>query len=249
MLDALKAALTDPAHIRQALGILEIVWVNIVLSGDNAVVIALACRGLPPHLRRTGMIAGAGVAVGLRIAFTIVITALLTTPFVKIVGGVLLLWIGAKLLVDPKADSHAVKPNDRLWGAIRTVAIADAVMSLDNVLAIAAVARGSTFLLVLGLLISVPLIVAGAAILLKVLERLPILAWAGGVLLGWVAGQMIATDPFVSAHLGDPIVVRSLGPLQAARLEVPAAIAGAVVVLLFGLVLRRLSARSSAPTP
>lgn len=243
-MDALKTALLDPAHLQNALGILEIVWVNIVLSGDNAVVIALACRGLPPHLRRTGMIAGAGVAVGLRIAFTIVITALLTTPFVKIVGGVLLLWIGAKLLVDPKADGHAVRPNDRLWGAIRTVAIADAVMSLDNVLAIAAVARGSTFLLVLGLLISVPLIVAGAAVLLKVLERLPILAWAGGVLLGWVAGEMIITDPFVTGHLGDPAVVARVGVLDIHHLEVPAAIAGAVVVLLFGLVLRRRSARA-----
>lgn len=243
-MDAIKAALLDPAHLQNALGILEIVWVNIVLSGDNAVVIALACRGLPPHLRRTGMIAGAGVAVGLRIVFTILITALLATPFVKIVGGILLLWIGAKLLVDPDDDAHAVEPNERLWGAIRTVAVADAVMSLDNVLAIAAVARGSTFLLVLGLLISVPLIVAGAAVLLRILERLPILAWAGGVLLGWVAGEMIVTDPFVVAHLGDPTVVRYLGALQVERLEVPAAVAGAVVVLLSGLVLRRRSARA-----
>lgn len=243
-MDAIKAALLDPAHLQNALGILEIVWVNIVLSGDNAVVIALACRGLPPHLRRTGMIAGAGVAVALRIVFTILITALLATPFVKIVGGILLLWIGAKLLVDPDEDAHAVAPNDRLWGAIRTVAVADAVMSLDNVLAIAAVARGSTFLLVLGLLISVPLIVAGAAILLRILERLPILAWAGGVLLGWVAGEMIVTDPFVVAHLGDPAIVARFGVLDVHRLEVPAAIAGAVFVLLFGLVLRRRSARA-----
>lgn len=243
-MDAIKAALLDPAHLQNALGILEIVWVNIVLSGDNAVVIALACRGLPPHLRRTGMIAGAGVAVGLRIVFTILITALLTTPFVKIVGGILLLWIGAKLLVDPRDDAHEVEPNDRLWGAIRTVAVADAVMSLDNVLAIAAVARGSTFLLVLGLLISVPLIVAGAAILLRILERLPILAWAGGVLLGWVAGEMIVTDPFVAAHLGDQAVVARFGVLDVHRLEVPAAVAGAVFVLLFGLVLRRRSARA-----
>ena len=218
----------------QALGILEIVWINVILSGDNAVVIAMACRDLPAGMRRRGMVIGSGVAVALRVVFTLLIAALLTTPFVKIAGALLLLWIGAKLAGGDDEGGTEIQSSDRLWNAIRTVAIADAVMSLDNVLAIAAVARGSTFLLVLGLLISIPLIVAGAAIILAILQRLPVLVWAGAVLLGWIAGDMLVSDPFLIGRFG------------AARMEAlhyPAALGGAAIVLLAGFAMRRRAAR------
>ena len=217
----------------QLIGLVEIVWINLILSGDNAVVIALACRGLPPALKRRGMIAGAGVAVILRILFTIIVAALLSTPFVKIAGGLLLLWIAAKLLVEEEDSTDAVRASDRLWAAVRTVAIADAVMSLDNVLAIAAVANGSMLLLILGLAISIPLIVAGASLLMRVLDRWPVLVWAGAVLLGWVAGEMLVSDPFLTARIG---------AARVAELTYPAAAAGAAIVLLAGWGLRRLHA-------
>lgn len=219
------------------IGLMTIIWVNIILSGDNAVVIALACRGLPEGQRRAGMLIGAGVAVALRIVFTLAIAFLLTTPFVKVVGSLLLLWIGAKLVSDDEAGEHDIKESDRLWDAVRTVAIADAVMSLDNVLAIAAVAKGSTFLLVLGLIISIPLIVAGAAIIMKALEKFPILAWAGALLLGWVAGDMFVSDPFV---------VERIGEAQSHALEKPAAVVGALIVLVAGWLMRRRNAAAAA---
>ena len=219
----------EQSVVDQAIGILEIVWVNIILSGDNAVVIAMACRDLPPTLKRRGMFIGAAVAVVLRILFTLILTALLTTPFVKMGGALLLLWIGAKLAGGDE-DEAEIKPSDRLWIAVRTVAIADAVMSLDNVLAIAAVAKGSVFLLVLGLAISVPLIVAGAAMIMKVLERLPVLAWAGAVLLGWIAGDMFISDPFL---------VDRLGTERAEALAHPASVVGAAIVLVAGWLLHR----------
>src|SRR3954454_12392675 len=184
------------ALLPQILKVLGIIWINVILSGDNAVVIALACRGLPEDKRRIGMILGAGVAVVLRIVFTVLVAALLSTPFLKILGGVLLLWIAVKLLVGDDEEG-SVKETDRLWHAVWTVAVADAVMSLDNVLAIAAVAKDSTFLLVLGLAISIPLIIAGAALIMALLDRVPLLVWAGAALLGWVAGQMIVSDPWL----------------------------------------------------
>lgn len=185
----------------ELLKILEIIWINIVLSGDNAVVIAMACRGLPPDRQRVGMVLGAGVAVVLRIVFTIIIASLLTTPFLKIAGGLLLLWVAVKLVADDEDESE-IKESDRLWKAVRTVAIADAVMSLDNVLAIAAVAKDSTLLLILGLAISIPLIVAGASLIITLLERFPILVWAGAGLLGWIAGEMIVSDPALTTRFG-----------------------------------------------
>ena len=147
--------------LQNGLGLLQIIWINIILSGDNAVVIALACRGLPPKVRRTGMVLGAGVAIVLRVVFTLLVVALLDTPYLRLVGGLLLLWIAIKLLVEEEDGEGAVKETSRLWSAVWTVAVADMVMSLDNVLAIAAVAKGSTFLLIFGLVISIPLIVAG----------------------------------------------------------------------------------------
>jgi YjbE family integral membrane protein len=223
------------AFLPQVLKVLGIIWINVILSGDDAVVIALACRGLPPAKRRAGMVLGAGVAVGLRIVFTVVVAALLSTPLLKVIGGCLLLWIAVKLLTGGDEEGE-VKQTDRLWSAVWTVAVADAVMSLDNVLAIAAVAKDSTFLLVLGLAISIPLIIAGAALIMALLDRVPLLVWAGAALLGWVAGEMIVSDPWLVGQLGEPL---------AHKADIPVAIAGAVIVLGMGYILRQRAAREA----
>ncbi|HEY8214968.1 MAG TPA: TerC family protein [Methylocystis sp.] len=174
--------------------VFEIIWINLLLSGDNAILIALACRQLPVRQRRWGVFLGALGGVVLRIAFTLVIVELMAVPYLKIVGSILLLIIAVKLLIDETEHSDVTaKPN--LWSAVGAIIMADAVMSLDNVIAIAAAARGSTNLIVFGLLISVPIVMFGAGALLKVLERFPALVWAGAGLLGWVAGDMAAADP------------------------------------------------------
>src|SRR3954451_11638858 len=175
----------------------KIMWINILLSGDNALVIAMACRNLPPRQRLWGMILGAGVAVFLRIIFTGIVASLMALPYLKLVGGLALLVIAAKLLVPEPEDEEGMESASHLWAAVQVVAIADIVMSLDNVIAVAAAANGSVPLRVLGLAISVPLIVAGAALILALLTKLPILVWAGAGLLGWVAGEVMATDPAI----------------------------------------------------
>ena len=167
----------------------KIMWINILLSGDNALVIAMACRGLPPRQRFWGMVLGAGVAVFLRIIFTGIVVTLMALPYLKLVGGLALLVIAAKLLVPEQEDESGVDAASHLWAAVQIVAIADIVMSLDNVIAVAAAANGSIPLLVIGLVISVPLIVAGAALIMALLTRLPALVWAGAGLLGWIAGD------------------------------------------------------------
>lgn len=209
----------------------EIIILNIVLSGDNAVVIALACRGLPAQQRTKGIILGAGVAVVLRVVFTVLIASLLNTPFLRIAGALLLIWIAIKLVVeDGSAEDDSIASSDKLWKAVQTVAIADIVMSLDNVLAIAAVAKDSVPLLVAGLVISIPLIVLGASLITSLLERFPILVWAGAGLLGWVAGEMLDSDPWL---------VKTFGADLLHKLEYPAAILGAVIVLGAGYMLRQ----------
>jgi len=219
----------------ELLKLVQIIWINIILSGDNAVVIALACRGLPPDKQRPGMVLGALVAVVLRVVFTVVVATLLSTPFLKIVGGLLLLWISVKLVLGEDEESGGVvQQTEQLWHAIRTVAIADAVMSLDNVLAIAAVAKDSLTLLIVGLVISVPLIVAGSAIIMALLGRLPILVWAGAALLGWVAGEMLVSDPWLLSTFGEELIH---------RIELPAAAIGAVFVVTLGYLLSRRAAR------
>jgi YjbE family integral membrane protein len=190
----------------------QIIGVNIILSGDNAVVIALACMQLPPRQRFWGMILGAGVAVLLRVLFTLVVAQAMSYPFLKLVGGLLLLWVAIKLIV-PEPDGHGdkVQAADNLWRAVRIITIADIVMSLDNVIAIAASAESAaaqvdlahagavkTSLIIIGLATSVPLIVAGSALLMQLLERYPILVWAGGGLLGWVAGDIMIKDSALS---------------------------------------------------
>jgi YjbE family integral membrane protein len=190
------------------LAALQIIWINILLSGDNAVVIAMACRTLEPKQRLWGMILGAGVAVLLRIAFTGVVTQLMELPFLKFVGGIALLWIAVKLVVPEEEGEGKVEAADNLWRAVRIVAIADIVMSLDNVIAIAAAAKGSWLLIIFGLAISVPMIIAGAALLMAILERFPILVWAGAALLGWIAGEIMIEDPAVMNWLGAATVHR-----------------------------------------
>ncbi len=178
----------------------KIIWINVLLSGDNALVIALACRGLDPRQRFWGMVLGAGVAVFLRIIFTGIVATLMSLPYLKLVGGLALIVIAAKLLV-PENDDEEVQSASNLWAAVQIVAVADIIMSLDNVIAVAAAADGSVLLLILGLVISIPMIVAGAALIMALLDRLPILVWLGAALLGWIGGDVISTDPAIQPLL------------------------------------------------
>ena len=180
-------------------GLLAIIWVNIILSGDNAVVIALAARSLPARQQTQAVIWGAGAAVVLRIILTIVAVELLKLSWLKLIGGALLLWIAVKLLVPEDGGEGDVESSDNLWAAIKTILIADLVMSLDNVIAVAAVAKGSIVLLILGLAISIPLVVFGATILMKLMGRFPVIITIGAALIGYVAGEMLVTDPVVVA--------------------------------------------------
>ena len=178
-------------------GLLKIIIIDLLLSGDNAVVIALACRSLPPKQQKWGIIIGAGAAVVLRIVFASSITLLMTTPYLKLIGGVLLLWIAVKMVREEAGDESgpSVVAAVSLWSAIRVIAVADAAMSLDNVIAIAGAAKDSVLLIVLGLLISIPLIVAGSTLVMKLMTRYPIVILIGGALLGWVGGDVIVSDP------------------------------------------------------
>ena len=175
----------------------SIIFTNIILSGDNAVVIALAARSLPVHQQRLAVIWGAAAAVVLRIILTIVAVELLKLPYLKLLGGVLLLWIAVKLLVPEDDGGDGIKSSSNLLAAIKTILIADLVMSLDNVIAVAAVAKGSIVLLVLGLLISIPLVVFGATMLMKLMESYPVIITVGAALIGYVSGEMLVTDPVV----------------------------------------------------
>jgi YjbE family integral membrane protein len=180
---------------------LEIVVINILLSGDNAVVIALACRNLPKRQRRWGIIWGAAGAVVLRIILTFFAVSLLKLPYLNLIGGVLLVWIGIKLIADEDGDGHEVKAADRLMVAIRTIIVADLVMSLDNVIGVAGAAKGSVVLIVFGLIVSIPLVVVGAQLIMKLIERFPVLIIAGGGLLGFVAGEMMVADTAVASWI------------------------------------------------
>jgi YjbE family integral membrane protein len=178
----------------------KIIWINVLLSGDNALVIAMACRGLHGRHRLWGMIIGAGIAVVLLIVFTGIVATLMVLPYLKLVGGLALVVIAAKLLV-PEDESDEIAAGTTLWHAIRIVVIADIIMSLDNVIAVAAAANGQLSLLILGLAISIPMIIAGAALIMLVLDRFPILIWLGATLLGWIAGDVIESDPAVQPWL------------------------------------------------
>jgi YjbE family integral membrane protein len=232
----------------------KIIWINVLLSGDNALVIALACRGLAPKQRLWGMIFGAAAAVILRIIFTGIVATLMELPYLKLVGGLALIVIAAKLLVPEQEDEDSVQAASHLWAAIQIVVIADIVMSLDNVIAVAAAANGSVPLLILGLAISIPLIVAGAALIMALLNRLPILVWAGAALLGWIAGDVIATDPAIHPKL-DALFSGSFGArldgmLTSLRMaphfanhgnggEIVLGVLGIIVVLVAGTIWRK----------
>jgi len=216
------------------LAVLQIIWINIVLSGDNAAVIAMACRDLPYRRRLWGMAIGAAVAVALRIIFTALIAPLLLLPYLKIAGGLALLYIAAKLVVPEEADRTKTEAAEHLWRAVGIIAVADIVMSLDNVIAIVAAAGGDWILLVLGLAISIPVVVGGAAAIVALLDRFPVLIWAGAALLGWVAGGVIATDPVTRGYL-----VHAYGVPVAKTAEYASAAAGVVVALTAGGLWRR----------
>ncbi len=183
--------------------IAQIVWIDLLLSGDNAVVIALACRQLPERQRRIGIMLGAATAIVLRIFFAYIITQILGIPFLKAAGGILLLWIAIKLLHGEQDTKEAnVKPANHLLSAVMTIAVADAVMSLDNVVAIAAIAKENYYLFIFGLVLSIPLIVVGASLISSLISRFPVFVWLGAAILGWVAGEIIASDDAALAFLG-----------------------------------------------
>lgn len=239
--------------------VLQIIWIDLLLSGDNAIVIALACRSLPEKQRKLGMILGAGTAIALRIVFAVFITFLLKVPFLKIGGGLLLLWIGVKLAIGEDDEGHNVESSDNLWRAVRTIAIADAVMSLDNVVAIAAAAGGNIWLFIFGLLLSIPLIVFGSTLLSSIIDRFPIIVWAGAALLGWIAGEMIISDSFTMDFLKginpgwivNGMVSDGHGGMVAATnpvgwLKYGAAAAGAAIVVAIGYLMKKRSGESHA---
>jgi YjbE family integral membrane protein len=251
------AFFTQPQTVMQTpafwLAVGKIIWINVLLSGDNALVIAMACRGLAPRQRLWGMVIGAGIAVVLLIAFTGIVAKLMVLPYLKLVGGLALLVIAAKLLV-PEEEGDDITAGTSLWHAIRIVVIADIVMSLDNVIAVAAAANGQISLLILGLTVSIPMIIAGAALIMMVLDRFPVLVWLGATLLGWIAGDVIETDPAVhpflqrlldgqiALNLDATSAIFGVSPhfsLDGDLVEYLAAVLGAIAVLVAGSIWRK----------
>jgi YjbE family integral membrane protein len=221
--------------------LMQIIGVNIVLSGDNAVVIALAARSLPPKQQKQAVLWGSGAAVLMRIVLTVVAVELLRLPYLKLIGAALLLWIGIQLLLpeDEEEGEGKSAANTGMIAAIRTILIADLVMSLDNVIAVAAAAKGDLTLLILGLLISIPLVIFGSTLLMKVMERWPIIITIGGALLGWVAGEMAISDPAVKDWID----------ANAAWLHYAAPVLGAALVIAVGKFLSRRSAEHESDRP
>lgn len=186
------------------IAILQIIAIDIILGGDNAIIIALACRNLPARQKRLGILWGTAGAIILRVILVFFASTLLTVPSLKLIGGVLLLWIGVKLLAEEDdLDEGSIKQSGSLMEAIRTIIIADFVMSLDNSVAIAAAAKGNMVLVVFGLLLSVPIIIGGSAIILRMMQRFPIIITLGAALLGWLAGDLIAHDPLLKDYMAD----------------------------------------------
>ncbi len=208
---------------------LEIIVINILLSGDNAVVIALACRNLAPKQRTLGILWGVVGAVVLRVILTFFAVKLLQLPYLQLIGAALLLWIGIKLIAEDEGDEHDIHAADKLYSAVKTVIIADLVMSLDNVIGVAGAAKGSLPLLVFGLVVSIPLVVVGAQLIMKLIERFPILVIAGGGLLGYIAGEIAVEDNAVKAWV----------VANAPQLHYIAPIAGVVIVVAIGVWLSR----------
>ncbi len=227
------------AHFWLAVG--QIIMIDILLGGDNAVVIALACRQLPPAQRTKGIVWGTAGAIVLRVILIAFALSLLKVPFLKLVGAILLIWIGIKLLMPQDDDEHGnIQASDKLWGAVKTVIIADLVMSIDNVIAIAGAAQGAGEqhqlpLVIFGLLVSIPIIVGGSQLVLKLMDRFPMIITLGGMLLGWIAGTMAHTDPaLVDILPQEKAWTYGLG------------IAGALVVLAVGKLLQRAKPEAAA---
>ena len=239
----------------------KIIWINILLSGDNALVVAMACRGLAPRQRLWGMVLGTAAAVLLRIFFTVIIASVMGLPYLKLAGGMALIVIAAKLLVERDEPQDTIDSASHLWAAVQIVVVADIVMSLDNVIAVAAAADGSVPLLIFGLASSIPLVIAGAALIMALLATLPILIWAGSALLGWIAGDVIATDPAVHPRLQSifegaigyeldaMLTLLGVAPLFVAGNggEIACAALGAIVVLIAGAIWRRQRAHQLTP--
>ena len=217
------------------IGLAQIIWINIILSGDNAVVIALAARSLPPEQQRKAILFGSGAAVVLRIGLTVVAAKLLELSYLQIVGGILLLWVGTQLLHGDDEGDEGGTEKAGLWVAIRTILIADLVMSLDNVIAVAAAAKGSMTLLILGLAISIPLVIFGSQLMIKLMDRFPIIIWFGAGLIGWVGGETIVSDValksiveangwlhYVAPALGAALVL-GIGKMASAKKSEPTA--------------------------
>ncbi|CAM8657827.1 TerC Membrane protein TerC, possibly involved in tellurium resistance [Burkholderiales bacterium] len=216
--------------------LLQIVWIDLLLSGDNSIVIALACRNLPPNQRRLGIFWGVSAAIALRVILTAFAVTLLTIPMLKLVGGLLLLYIGVKLVLPQHdEDEHEIDGKDRLFDAIKTIVIADFAMSLDNVIGVAGAAKGNFFLLIFGLALSIPLVVWGSKIVLMIISRFPVVIMAGGALLGYLAGEMIQTDPWLKDFWSDTV---GLGGHELAWV-------GLALVLILG----KLLARRAPPPP
>ncbi|WP_395066542.1 TerC family protein [Paraburkholderia silvatlantica] len=221
--------------------VIQIIVIDILLGGDNAVVIALACRDLPSQQRMRGILWGTAGAIALRVVLIAFAVVLLNVPFLKFTGGLLLLWIGVRLLAPSQLEHANVKPAEKLMGAIKTIVVADAVMSLDNVVAIAGAAeaadpRHRIALVIFGLMVSIPLIVWGSQLVLKLLDRYPVIVTLGAALLGWIAGGLIINDP-----AGDRWPL-----LDTPAAEYGMSVAGAVFVVALGTWLRRRNARRSA---
>lgn len=226
-------------HAEFWLAVVQIIMIDILLGGDNAVVIALACRRLPPKQRTLGILWGTAGAIVLRVVLIFFALSLLSIPLLKLVGALLLLWIGIKLLLPEEDDKHGtLQSSERLWGAVKTVIVADFVMSLDNVIAIAGAAENAgaghqMLLVIFGLLVSIPIIVWGSQLVVKLMDGFPVIITLGGMLLGWIAGGMAVTDPFLvrygTEHLGVLATSRSV--------YYAAAVVGALFVLLGGKLL------------
>ena len=227
----------------------QIIMIDILLGGDNAVVIALACRKLPPAQRRLGILWGTAGAIALRVLLIFFALTLLQVPFLKLVGAALLIWIGVKLLLPEEGDGHGeIQASDKLWAAVKTVIVADLVMSVDNVIAIAGAAESAGGdhtmpLVIFGLLVSIPIIVWGSQLVIKLMDRFPMVIVAGGMLLGWIAGTMAVTDPAVVdwMPLASPTQPGKMPEVEA-LVRYGAGIAGAVLVLAVGKGLARRAA-------
>jgi YjbE family integral membrane protein len=219
------------------LAVVQIITIDIMLGGDNAVVIALACRKLPEHQRKWGIAWGVAGAIALRIVLIFFALQLLELPFLKVVGALLLFWIGVKLLQPEKEDGHnTIKGRTNLFGAIKTIVVADAVMSLDNVIAVAGAAKGDIGLVIFGIIISIPIIVGGSKLVLKLMDRFPVIIILGGALLGWIAGDMFISDVEIKPWLTD----------APTWLHYPVAVTGALLVVVVGTWLAR---RGAGTTP